>query len=193
MNDAVLGSVDKPSPLVEEIARLRAEVERLQGRVEELDSLAHRDTLTPLANRRGLVRELETMIARRTRHGIEAALLFIDLNDLKQLNDRFGHGAGDAALVHVAKALMAGTRGNDCAARIGGDEYCVLLDHANEQAAIDTAKRLIEAIAAADFRFQDHPLPLSVAIGYTMVEPGDTPEVALARADRAMYRVKSAA
>jgi diguanylate cyclase (GGDEF)-like protein len=193
MNDAVLGSVDNPSPLVEEIARLRAEVERLQGRVEELDSLAHRDTLTPLANRRGLVRELETMIARRARHGIEAALLFIDLNDLKQLNDRFGHGAGDAALVHVAKALIEGTRGNDCAARIGGDEYCVLLDHAGEQAAVDTAERLIASIAAADFRFQDHPLPLSVAIGYTLVEPGDTPDAALARADRAMYRVKSAA
>ena len=182
-----------PAELLGEIARLRAEVTRLEGRVEELDRLAHRDALVPLANRRGMLRELEKMIARRERHGIPAAMLFVDLNDLKLLNDSFGHIGGDAALVNVAEKLLAGTRANDFVARLGGDEFCVLLDHADEKSALETAERLVDSIAREDFLFEGTPIPLSVAIGVTLIEKGDTPATVLARADKAMYRVKAAA
>ncbi len=192
MHDASL-EVAEPSALRDEIARLRGEVERLETRVCELDRLAHRDPLVPLANRRGLMRELEGMIGRHQRHHIPAAILFVDLDGLKLLNDSFGHGGGDAALIHVAEKLLAGTRANDCVARLGGDEFCILLDHADENLAFEIAERLVTSIAASDCLYEGQPLPLSVAIGVTPVEAGDTPAVVLARADQAMYRVKAAA
>lgn len=182
-----------PGELVEEIAALKGEIARLEARVVELDELAHRDTLCPAANRRGMMRELEKLIARRARYGEPAAVLFVDLDDLKVLNDSFGHGGGDAALIHVCEQLTRGTRANDTVARLGGDEFCVLLDHADEKSAMETAERLIDAIAADDVLFEGSAMPLSVAIGVTLVEPGDTPQAVVARADQAMYRIKSAA
>jgi len=192
MHDVSLESRD-PATMLEEIARLRAQVERLESQVGELDRLAHCDPLVPLANRRGMLRELETMIARHERHGTPAAMLFVDLDDLKVLNDSFGHGGGDAALMQVAEKLLEGTRTNDCVARLGGDEFCILLDHADEKSALETAERLVDTIAAEDFLFEGSPMPLSVAIGVTLIQKGDTAATVLARADKAMYRVKAAA
>lgn len=192
MHDVALEQRD-PAQLLEEITRLRADVANLQAKVTELDQLAHRDALVPLANRRGMLRELETMIARHDRHKTPAAMLFVDLNDLKLLNDSFGHCGGDAALVMVAEKLVEGTRATDCVARLGGDEFCVLLDHADEKSALETAERLVDLIAAEKCQFEGTPMPLSVAIGVTLIEQGDTPATVLARADKAMYRVKAAA
>jgi len=192
MHDIALEQRD-PAQLLEEISRLRTAVERLEARVEELDQLAHRDPLVPLANRRGLLRELETMIARHERHDTPAAMLFVDLDGLKILNDSFGHCGGDAALVTVAEKLLEGTRATDCVARLGGDEFCVLLEHADEKSALETAERLVDAIAGEDFMFEGSAMPLSVAIGVTLIQKGDTPATVMARADKAMYRVKAAA
>ena len=192
MHDVSLESRD-PATMVEEIAHLRAQVARLESQVGELDRLAHRDVLVPCSNRRGMMRELETMIARHERHATPAAVLFVDLDDLKILNDSFGHGGGDAALMQVAQKLIEGTRANDCVARLGGDEFCILLDHADEKSALETAERLVDTIAAEDFLYEDSPMPLSVAIGVTLIQKGDTPATVLARADKAMYRVKAAA
>ena len=183
----------KPGELLEEITRLRGEVSRLEAKVEELDQLAHRDPLVPLANRRGMLRELETMIARHARYGTPAAILFVDLDGLKILNDSFGHICGDAALVNVAEKLLEGTRATDCVARLGGDEFCILLDNAEEKSAFETAERLVDLIACEDFLFEGSPMPLSVAIGVTLIEKDDTPDTVLARADKAMYLVRAAA
>lgn len=182
-----------PELMAAEIERLRGHVAKLEQRVAELDRLAHDDPLVRAVNRRGMTRELERMIANRHRHGTPAAMLFVDLDDLKILNDSFGHQGGDAALIHVAEQLHRGTRASDCVARLGGDEFCVLLDHSDEDSALETAERLIDAIAADDFLFEGMAMPLSVSIGVTMIEEGDTPSRVLARADQAMYRVKDAA
>lgn len=179
--------------LLAQIAALRAQVAALDQRARELDELAHRDVLVPAANRRGLERELEIMVARYHRHGTPGAVLFIDLDGLKVLNDSFGHAGGDAALIHVVELLAQGTRATDCVARVGGDEFCVLLDQSDETGAQETAERLVDLIAAEDFLYHGVPMPLSVAIGFTMIEAGDTPKSVLARADRAMYRTKAAA
>ena len=192
MHDVSLETAD-PSALLEEIGRLRGDVSRLQAKVAELELLAYQDPLVPLANRRGMLRDLEAMIARHQRHGTQAAVLFVDLDDLKILNDSFGHGGGDVALIHVAEKLLLGTRANDTVARLGGDEFCVLLDHADEALALEIAERLVNMIAGEDCLYDELPMPLSVAIGVTLIEPGDTPATVLARADKAMYRVKAAA
>ncbi len=182
-----------PAELLAEIAQLKGRVTDLERQVIELDRLAHLDALVPIANRRGMMRELEAMIAQHERRGTPAAVLFIDVDGLKLLNDCYGHEGGDAALVHVAQHLQAGVRTEDCVARVGGDEFCVLLHHADEQQAIETAGRLVNCVAGDDFLFAGRPMPLSVAIGLTLVEHGDTPSAVLARADQAMYRVKAAA
>lgn len=182
-----------PAALLEEIVRLRSDIQILSDKVLELEALAYRDPLVPLANRRGMLRDLEAMIARHQRHAIPSAVLFVDLDDLKVLNDSFGHGGGDVALIHVAEKLLMGTRANDTVARLGGDEFCVLLDHADDKLARDIAERLVKLIAGEDCVYQSSPMPLSVAIGVTLIEAGDTPATVLARADQAMYRVKAAA
>ena len=192
MHDVALESRE-PAELLEEIARLRLHIVQLEAEVSELDRLAHLDSLVPVANRRGMMRELETMIARFERHGTPAAMLFVDLDGLKILNDNHGHEGGDAALIHVAKQLLAGVRSNDTVARLGGDEFCVLLDHADEASAMETAERLVNSVAGEDFLFGEVPMPLSVAIGMTPIQAGDTPAAVLSRADQAMYRVKAAA
>ncbi len=183
----------EPAELLDEIAQLKGRIARLEELVDHLDRLAHRDALVPLANRRGMLRELEAMIAKHERHDVPAAVLFVDLDGLKVLNDSFGHQGGDAALVHVARQLLTGVRTEDCVARVGGDEFCILLDRADEESAIETAERLANMVAGDDFMIDGQPVPLSVAIGLTVVERGDTPTAVLARADQAMYRVKAAA
>ena len=190
--DRVVCSVDTGA-LMDEIGRLRGEVARLETRVEELDREAHLDVLVPVANRRGLVRSLGRMIARHERHDTPAALLFVDVDGLKALNDSFGHAAGDAALIHLARLMVGSVRQTDLVARLGGDEFGILLDNADEASAMDTAARLVNAVADSDFIHEGRPLPLSVAIGVSVIAQGDSAEAVLDRADQAMYRDKAAA
>lgn len=192
MHDVALES-RQPDSLHDEVARLRATIKRLEDKVVELDRLAHLDPLVGVMNRRGLMRELEAMIARHERQDLPAAVLFVDLDALKSINDRFGHDVGDAALVKVAQVLLGGVRICDCVARLGGDEFCVLLERSDEASARDTAERLVELVAGAEFSFAGQRMPLSISVGMTLLECGDTPHDVLARADRAMYRVKAAA
>jgi len=185
--------VDDRERLVEEISLLRAKVARLQERVEQLDQLAHQDSLINLPNRRGFMRELERLIARVDRYGVSAAMLFVDLDGLKMINDTFGHCAGDEALIQVAGLLSKGVRHSDVVARIGGDEFGILLESSDESDAQETAVRLIDQISACEVTHDGEALPLSVAIGVGMIDALDTPDSVMQRADEAMYRRKAAA
>ena len=188
-----VGEDEDVQRLVAEIGRLRAQVAQLQLRVEQLDHLAHQDSLIDLPNRRGFLRELERLIARVSRYDTKAALLFVDVDGLKAINDSFGHLAGDEALIQVAGLLASGVRKSDVVARIGGDEFGILLENANETVAHETASRLIDQIACCEFVHDGDELPLSVAIGVGLIEASDTPETVMARADEEMYRRKAAA
>jgi len=179
--------------LMAEISRLRAQVAQLQERVEQLDHLAHQDSLIDLPNRRGFVRELERLIARVNRYGDRAAMLFVDVDGLKTINDTLGHRAGDQALIQVAELLSSGVRKSDVVARIGGDEFGILLENADEQSAHETAGRLADRIAACEFMHEGDLLPLGVAIGVGMIGADDTAEQVMERADEEMYRRKAAA
>jgi diguanylate cyclase (GGDEF)-like protein len=179
--------------LIEEISLLRAKVARLQERVEQLDQLAHQDSLINLPNRRGFMRELERLIGRVDRYGINAAMLFVDLDGLKMINDTFGHRAGDEALIQVANLLASGVRHSDVVARIGGDEFGILLEASDDDAAHETASRLVDLICSCEFVHDGDALPLSVAIGVGMIDALDTAEAVMERADEAMYLRKAAA
>jgi diguanylate cyclase (GGDEF)-like protein len=192
MSDPV-SDVPDVEQLIAEIGTLRERIAQLQDRIEQLDLLAHEDSLVELPNRRGFMRALERLIDRVGRYQEKSALLFVDLDGLKLINDNFGHLAGDESLIQVARLLVGGVRKSDIVARIGGDEFAILLSHSDEDSARETASRLIEVIAASDFTHGGQPLPLSVAIGAAAIRSEDTPETAMARADREMYRRKAAA
>ena len=191
MSDQV-NDVPDADRLIDEIDQLRSKVAQLQERVEQLDQLAHQDTLINLPNRRGFIRSLERFIDRASRYGESSAMLYVDLDGLKIINDSFGHHTGDQALIQVAGLLVGGVRRSDLVARIGGDEFGILLAHSDELSAHDTATRLINQIAECDFAYEGNALPLSVAIGVGMIAADDTPEEVMARADEAMYRRKAA-
>ena len=186
-------SVDDALALVEEIERLRARLAEYEERVAELDRLAHRDPLVDLPNRRSFLANLDRLIARINRYGGEAALLFVDLDGLKAINDRFGHDAGDKALVEVARLLTASVREADFVARLAGDEFAILLEHSDELGAWQTALRVVEAVDDCPFCVESVCLPLSVAVGVAVIRQGDTASAVLARADKEMYRIKAIA
>ena len=179
--------------LMAEVDRLRSQVADLQERVEQLDHLAHQDTLVSLPNRRGFLRELERLVDRARRYGESSAMLYVDLDGLKMINDTFGHKAGDESLIQVAELLVGGLRRSDVVARIGGDEFGILLGHSDEASAHETAGRLADMIASCDFMHDGDALPLSVAVGVAMIGAEDEPETIMARADEEMYRRKAAA
>jgi diguanylate cyclase (GGDEF)-like protein len=188
-----IADISSTEGLMSEIARLRDEIARLQSKVQQLDQLAHLDPLIGLPNRRGFMRQLDALIARVQRYGDHGAMLFVDIDGLKGINDRHGHQAGDEALIRVSEMLVSGVRSGDCVARLGGDEFGILLEHADEAIAAETATRLVERIAACEFSHEGAALPLSVAIGVGIIAADDDAEAVMDRADEAMYLKKAAA
>ena len=192
MTDSVTDITDSDR-LLAEVGRLRSQIAQLEERVEQLDQLAHQDTLINMPNRRGFMRALERFVDRARRYGENSAMLFVDLDGLKMINDTFGHKAGDQALIQVAELLVGGVRRSDVVARIGGDEFGILLAHSDEDSAQETAVRLINLIAGCEFSHEGDVLPLSVAIGVGMIGPHDDADDIMTRADEAMYLRKAAA
>ena len=173
-----------------EIADLRAELARLNARLAEAEGLADRDTLTPLVNRRAFMRELARAQAFAERYAAPASLVYIDLDGLKAVNDRFGHAAGDAALKAIAERLLAHVRASDVVGRLGGDEFAVILVQTDGFQAEAKAASLALAVAAEPIDGLEPGVALSVSWGVAELRAGVAPEVALAEADAAMYVAK---
>ena len=190
-NDDGSISLDDAIALLDEIERLHTQLAAAEARLSELDRLAHRDALVDLPNRRSFFASLEQLIARVERYDVPAALLFVDVDGLKAVNDKFGHNAGDQALSKIASLLVASVRKADFVARLAGDEFGILLEHADELSAWKMALRVVETVDECQFCVDGICLPLSVAIGVGMIEAGDSPETVLARADKEMYRIKA--
>ena len=178
--------------LMSEVESLRRELDRSQQRILELEKLADTDTLSPIANRRAFVRELARVMSYAERYAVPTSLLFFDVNDLKIINDTYGHPGGDAALMHVADTLVSNVRVSDVVGRLGGDEYAVILTHATEEQAQVKADSLSKAIAERPAMFGDKMIPVSASVGVYSFGPGETPLDVLAKADAAMYRRKQA-
>ena len=163
---------------------LRAALADARARVAELEDLADTDALTPLANRRRFLRDLERAVALAERHGTAAALLWIELDDLKPIDRRHGYAAGDAALIHVAKLLGSLVRATDQVARVSGDQFGLILDHLDHNSAIETADRICRCIAANPLDLGGKQVALSASIGIATILPGDTVDDVLGRAHR---------
>ena len=175
---------------IDENELLAAALADMRARVDELERLVDSDTLTPLPNRRRFLRELDRIVQHGRRYKTPAFVMFVDLDGLKAINDAHGHLAGDAALIHVAEILSTMLRTTDVVARIGGDEFGLLLEHLDEAAARDKAAKLVDAVAASPLEIGGQWVPLSVSIGVAAVSPDDGCDAVLARADAAMYAAK---
>jgi diguanylate cyclase (GGDEF)-like protein len=176
--------------LMGEIDDLRGEVGRLKGRLAEVEDLADRDALTPLLNRRALLRELARIRTFAQRYGSPASLVYFDLDDLKGVNDRLGHAAGDAALKAVAERLQQHVRESDIVGRMGGDEFAVILAQADRPTAEAKAAALARAIEAEPLKFGDWSAPLHISWGVREITQDAEPEALVAAADQAMYARK---
>jgi diguanylate cyclase (GGDEF)-like protein len=175
-----------------EAARLRAQLAQAEARIVELERLADTDPLTELPNRRPFMRAIARAIRHLERHGTPAAVLFVDVDGLKAVNDLHGHLSGDAALLHIARTLQREVRASDVVARIGGDEFGLVLDHVNEEAARAKCATLAEAVRDGAVAFGDASISVNVSIGIATVRENDTTEAVLRRADDEMYAVKRA-
>ena len=187
-------AVDSIEDQLREIRRerdaLRRENRVLKIAVAELERVSERDTLTPLFNRRYFLTAIHHRIARFERHAERAAVVFVDVNQLKLINDSFGHAAGDFALMEIAKRLAESIRATDVAARIGGDEFGLILDQSSEDGARAQINRLCDVLTAAPADYDGHQIALSACFGIAMLQTGMTESDILATADRDMYRNK---
>jgi diguanylate cyclase (GGDEF)-like protein len=186
------------APVPAEFRRLLAEVEKLsaelaaaRAKVAELEATADVDPLTAVFNRRGFERELRRSLSYVSRYGTSAALVCLDLDGFKPVNDRFGHAAGDAVLKAVAATLVACVRASDLVARLGGDEFAVILWNVAGPAAAAKAAALEEAIASRSVDYADATLAVGASAGVAAIGANDTLADVLARADAAMYARKA--
>ncbi len=170
-----------------EIERLRAEVEALRLRAEAAEAAADHDVLTPALNRRGFVAALGKGMAWCTRYQAPAVLLYLDLDGFKGVNDRLGHAAGDAALVHVAQLLLANVRESDAVGRLGGDEFGLLMQNAGLAEGRAKAEKLSATLETDGFVWSGDKTQLGGSFGVRAWAGHDDPEVWLAEADAAMW------
>jgi diguanylate cyclase (GGDEF)-like protein len=177
--------------LAAEVDALAAQLKASQARIADLEARVDIDPLTDVLNRRGFERELTRSLAYVKRYGTSAALIYLDLDDFKPVNDRHGHAAGDAVLKAVAAALTASVRASDVVARLGGDEFAILLWNVDAAAAAAKAAALEAAVYATPLRWNASTLVVGASAGAVLLGRLDTPAEVLARADSAMYARKS--
>lgn len=178
------------SSLLNEIQTLRNDLAIARERAVDLEQLADRDPLLDILNRRAFARELDRTVSMADRYETPASLVFLDLNGLKAINDMRGHSAGDAALKHVADVLVAHSRQTDIVGRLGGDEFGLLLTHADKAIALSKADELVSWVAKTPVRWNGEEFPVSVSIGVSEILKGGSADQAMEQADSAMYNAK---
>ena len=178
--------------LMGEVDQMRKETEALRGRVRELEALADHDVMLPVLNRRAFLREVSRALALAERHNAPSALVYLDLNGFKAINDTHGHAAGDAALHHVAALLSAHIRETDAVGRLGGDEFGVVLTLTGPEGADAKAHELAELIDNTPFDYDGKSLRVGAAWGSYALIAGRKADEAMAEADAAMYARKQA-
>jgi diguanylate cyclase (GGDEF)-like protein len=169
------------------IRRLKAELAKAQARIEELQASADTDFLLDIPNRRGFERELHRSIAYIKRYHASGALIVLDVDRLKPINDAFGHAAGDQVLKAVATALCQHVRSSDVVGRLGGDEFALLLWNLSETDAKAKAAALEQAIDSLTFTFRGRLVTAGASAGVAILGSHAEAGRALEAADSAMY------
>lgn len=176
------------------IEKLSHQVAALNSELQSARSESDRDGLTGIQNRRAFDRHLADLIARNTMKPQAFALLMIDIDDFKRINDTYGHLTGDSVLVAVVNKCRQSVRGEDVLARYGGEEFTIILSGASLRNAVKKGRQICEAIATTRYVLEGMPsqetLALTVSIGVSVCRSGDTAASLVDRADKALYQAK---
>jgi diguanylate cyclase (GGDEF)-like protein/PAS domain S-box-containing protein len=169
------------------------DIQSLKDTQQRLEQMAHYDALTTLPNRTMLADRLQQALAQAERHQQLLAVCFLDLDDFKPINDRYGHATGDHLLIEVANRLKQSVRAGDTVARLGGDEFVLLLTNVMQIAELEQVLRRIQLEAAAPYAVDGKELRVSASIGVSIYpfDKGDA-DTLLRHADQAMYQAKQA-
>jgi diguanylate cyclase (GGDEF)-like protein len=174
------------------LERLTAELAEMKAKLAAAEELADRDTLAPVFNRRAFLRELHRTMSEVERYKTPAAVIYIDLDGFKAVNDGYGHSAGDAVLRHVGLLLLDSVRESDVVGRIGGDEFGLILNRATAAEAQTKAQTLSDKINSSAILHAGMAHRIRASVGVHPIATVEDPETALARADEAMYADKHA-
>lgn len=177
--------------LKQELSRSQDSLAVQKRQIEELRSAVRMDGLTQLANRAYFDEKLLEMLKCHQQHNEIFSLMLVDVDNFKMVNDKYGHQAGDRILKGVAFNLRSALRENDFVARFGGDEFAVLLYRSNLKSALEVANMLCSAQQGGRFLLDGVNIKVTLSIGVTTVEAGDTAQTLLKRADQGLYQVKS--
>jgi diguanylate cyclase (GGDEF)-like protein len=169
------------------IRRLRAQLAQAQTRIGQLEASADTDFLLGILNRRGFERELHRSVAYIKRYHASGAIIVLDVDRLKPINDAFGHAAGDEVLKAVVAVLLRHVRASDVIGRLGGDEFALLLWNLSETDAHAKAAALEQTIDALSFVFGDRTVSAGASAGIAVLGPHAEAGRALEQADSAMY------
>lgn len=182
------------SNLLDDLLASAAEAEQSmalqRARIRYLESLSVTDELTNLLNRRGFETELSRALARARRLGETGLLLLCDLNRFKAVNDGHGHQAGDAMLRAVAQTLKGNTRESDYVARVGGDEFAVIMTHTSQEESAFLAEKLSKLVNALTVAWHGGALPVSASFGKAVYDRSSQPDTLIFLADQDLYRSK---
>jgi diguanylate cyclase (GGDEF)-like protein/PAS domain S-box-containing protein len=164
----------------------------MRERVAELEQRAMVDALTGVPNRCFLELTLSSRLAEIRRHGAPFMVAFADIDHFKQVNDVYGHWVGDGVLRMIAATLAGNLRGSDALARVGGEEFVLLLYHAGTDASLASCERLRKLVASSSLDVAGRDLSVTISFGATLAMPSDSPETVLRRADALLYESKRA-
>jgi len=182
--------------LVEHLLAYAAQAERQlaaqRERIAQLETASMTDELTGIANRRGFADYLRRTLHAASRHTEHGVVAFLDVDDFKQVNDNYGHAAGDAALVHVAEVLTTSTRLSDFVARLHGDEFAVLLVRADTAQAEARLRAIQRRLATEPLVWREQEISIQVSFGLAAYGPESEPAGLMQKVDVEMYRQKRA-
>jgi diguanylate cyclase (GGDEF)-like protein len=173
------------------VRRLRTQLAQAQKRIDELQASADTDFLLDIPNRRGFERELNRSIAYIKRYHASGALIVLDVDRLKPINDAFGHAAGDQVLKAIVAVLLRHVRSSDVIGRLGGDEFALLLWNLSETDARAKAASLEQAVDRLTFVFRGRKVTAGASTGVAVLDPHAEAGKALEQADSAMYLRKA--
>ena len=163
-------------------------LDKMEARTEEVYKLALLDSLTGLYNRRCGEQRLATEVSRTQRSGLPLTVIMLDLNNLKYVNDKYGHAAGDEMLKYFAFRLNKAIRGSDLAVRLGGDEFMLMLPECKP----DEVRHVLGRLSGIKVGIEGQAVPVTFSAGWANYVPGELPEQLLKRADEALYVNKRA-
>ena len=176
--------------LITERQHLLETVQAQNATLDRLQTDADHDSLIPVYNRRAFMRELSKQLSFCYRYETRACVIFMDLDNFKEINDRFGHSTGDAALRKFGEILISHTRESDLIGRLGGDEFAVLLINAGPEDAQLKAQMFTQDVEKLRFGDASAPLGFGLSCGVIAWERGETADALINRADEAMYAEK---